>query len=230
MRWGVGGPSVCGWVGGIARRRRRTTNGGRHVGLHPWLAGLDVLQSKCVPAGNGHPSCALPHGRSPHALPAASPRVPPRPAAQIDALCSARGDNESEAARRIKTEFLVQMQGVGHGSDDKRVGVGPRGGRNCGGARHLAACTMHMLVVLFPARHRNECSAALEGGPVHMHGTCPSFCSTPCALRPAPVPLLNLLGPPPSTPHPPTPTPRPGAHAGRHQPAVRAGPGGAAAL
>ena len=32
--------------------------------------------------------------------------------AQIDALCSSRSDNESEAARRIKTEFLVQMQGV----------------------------------------------------------------------------------------------------------------------
>lgn len=31
---------------------------------------------------------------------------------QIDALCSSRSDNESEAARRIKTEFLVQMQGV----------------------------------------------------------------------------------------------------------------------
>lgn len=40
---------------------------------------------------------------------------------EIDALCSARGEGESEAARRIKTEFLVQMQGVGHGSDDKRV-------------------------------------------------------------------------------------------------------------
>ncbi|QDZ24052.1 AAA-ATPase [Chloropicon primus] len=36
---------------------------------------------------------------------------------EIDSLCSARGDNESEAARRIKTEFLVQMQGVGHNSD-----------------------------------------------------------------------------------------------------------------
>ena len=41
---------------------------------------------------------------------------------QIDALCSSRGDNESEAARRIKTEFLVQMQGVGN--KEARVGVG----------------------------------------------------------------------------------------------------------
>ena len=31
-------------------------------------------------------------------------------ALQIDALCSTRGDSESESARRIKTEFLVQMQ------------------------------------------------------------------------------------------------------------------------
>lgn len=35
---------------------------------------------------------------------------------EIDALASARSDNESESSRRIKTEFLVQMQGVGNDS------------------------------------------------------------------------------------------------------------------
>ncbi|CAF4551625.1 unnamed protein product, partial [Didymodactylos carnosus] len=33
---------------------------------------------------------------------------------EIDALCSSRSDTESESARRIKTEFLVQMEGVGN--------------------------------------------------------------------------------------------------------------------
>lgn len=36
---------------------------------------------------------------------------------EIDSLCSARSDTESESSRRIKTEFLVQMQGVGNDND-----------------------------------------------------------------------------------------------------------------
>jgi vacuolar protein-sorting-associated protein 4 len=37
---------------------------------------------------------------------------------EVDSLCSSRSENESESARRIKTEFLVQMQGVGSSSND----------------------------------------------------------------------------------------------------------------
>ncbi|PAV90184.1 hypothetical protein WR25_17236 [Diploscapter pachys] len=37
---------------------------------------------------------------------------------EVDSLCSARSDSESESARRIKTEFMVQMQGVGVDNDN----------------------------------------------------------------------------------------------------------------
>lgn len=36
---------------------------------------------------------------------------------EIDALVSSRSDNESESSRRIKTEFLVQMDGVGKSTE-----------------------------------------------------------------------------------------------------------------
>lgn len=36
---------------------------------------------------------------------------------EIDSLCSNRSEGENDSTRRIKTEFLVQMQGVGKGSE-----------------------------------------------------------------------------------------------------------------
>ncbi|KAF8820767.1 putative vacuolar protein sorting-associated protein vps4 [Cardiosporidium cionae] len=36
---------------------------------------------------------------------------------EVDSMCSARSDNESESSRRVKTEFLVQMQGMGQDSN-----------------------------------------------------------------------------------------------------------------
>ena len=36
---------------------------------------------------------------------------------EVDSLCSSRLDSENDATRRIKTEFLVQMQGVGVDND-----------------------------------------------------------------------------------------------------------------
>lgn len=40
---------------------------------------------------------------------------------EIDSLCSSRSDNESESARRIKTEFLVQMDGVSKKNENMLV-------------------------------------------------------------------------------------------------------------
>lgn len=38
---------------------------------------------------------------------------------EVDSLCGSRNENESEAARRIKTEFLVQMQGELNGTQQQ---------------------------------------------------------------------------------------------------------------
>lgn len=60
---------------------------------------------------------------------------------QVDSLCSARGDNESEAARRIKTQLMVEMQVRASASASA---AGMRAGRQarawvCGVARPGAA-------------------------------------------------------------------------------------------
>ncbi|XXQ29702.1 Vesicle-fusing ATPase [Plasmodiophora brassicae] len=36
---------------------------------------------------------------------------------EIDSLCGNRTDGEADSSRRVKTEFLVQMQGVGHSNE-----------------------------------------------------------------------------------------------------------------
>jgi vacuolar protein-sorting-associated protein 4 len=38
---------------------------------------------------------------------------------EIDSMCGSRSDSDNDASRRVKTEFLVQMQGVG--KDDRGV-------------------------------------------------------------------------------------------------------------
>jgi len=36
---------------------------------------------------------------------------------EVDSLCGSRSEGENETSRRIKTEFLVQMNGVGNDID-----------------------------------------------------------------------------------------------------------------
>ena len=43
---------------------------------------------------------------------------------EVDSLCSVRGDSESEAARRIKNEFMVQMQGIGNANNGQVLVLG----------------------------------------------------------------------------------------------------------
>ena len=43
---------------------------------------------------------------------------------EIDSLLTARSDNENEATRRIKTEFLVQLDGVANGAEERLLLVG----------------------------------------------------------------------------------------------------------
>jgi len=43
---------------------------------------------------------------------------------EVDSLCSSRSEGENDATRRIKTEFLVQMDGVGKGKGSNVLVLG----------------------------------------------------------------------------------------------------------
>ena len=40
---------------------------------------------------------------------------------EVDSLCGSRSEGENDSSRRIKTEFLIQMQGVGNDTKDVLV-------------------------------------------------------------------------------------------------------------
>ena len=89
---------------------------------------------------------------------------------EIDSLCGARGEGESEASRRIKTEFLVQMNGVGN----NQTGVLVLGATNIPWSLDSAIRRRFEKRIYIPLPDVNGRTRMFE---LHVG-------STPCSLRP----------------------------------------------
>lgn len=98
---------------------------------------------------------------------------------EVDALCGPRGEGESEASRRIKTELLVQMDGVGQ--DSKGVLI-------------LGATNIPwQLDAAIRRRFQRRVHISLPDLPGRMKMFEMSVGNTPCELRPADFRTLGQM-------------------------------------
>lgn len=98
---------------------------------------------------------------------------------EVDALCGPRGEGESEASRRIKTELLVQMDGVGR--DSKGVLI-------------LGATNIPwQLDAAIRRRFQRRVHISLPDLPGRMRMFEMSVGTTPCDLKPADYKTLGQM-------------------------------------
>lgn len=98
---------------------------------------------------------------------------------EVDALCGPRGEGESEASRRIKTELLVQMDGVGR--DSKGVLI-------------LGATNIPwQLDAAIRRRFQRRVHISLPDLPGRMRMFEMSIGATPCDLQPADFKTLGQM-------------------------------------
>lgn len=100
---------------------------------------------------------------------------------EIDSLCGQRGEGESEAARRIKTEFLVQMNGVGN----DQTGVLVLGATNLPWALDSAIRRRFEKRIYIPLPETQARSRMFQ---IHVK-------NTPCTLSPADYKQLGEVTP-----------------------------------
>lgn len=100
---------------------------------------------------------------------------------EIDSLCGQRGEGESEASRRIKTEFLVQMNGVGN----DQTGVLVLGATNLPWALDSAIRRRFEKRIYIPLPETQARSRMFQ---IHVK-------NTPCTLSPADYKQLGEITP-----------------------------------